>query len=248
MEIIAVTNQKGGTGKTTTVANLGAFLSLAGKRVLVIDLDPQGAATTGLGIEKRGLKTTIYKCLFHQLDPTDVILPTVVEDLYIIPSNLDLAGAELELIQVKARDSVLKSFLGRTKNQFDYLLIDTPPSLGLLTLNALFAATWVLVPLQPEFYPLEGLANLFKILELVNKSRDEKVKVSLLLTMVNKRTKLTKEVRAQLKPRFDVFETEIPRNVRLAEAPSHGKPACLYAPSSKGAIAYSQLAKEVMEK
>jgi len=247
---IAVTNQKGGVGKTTTTINLGAYLAKAGKAVLLVDLDPQGNATSGLAINKSGLEQkTMYELLRGEATAADIILPTSQKNLYILPTSTELAASEVELVGVEAREFVLKKALATLT--YDYVLIDCPPSLSLLTVNALTAADKVLIPVQTEFYALEGLGQLIDLVQRVRASVNPHLELlGILMTMYDSRTSLSTAVQAELLKHFDskVFSTHIPRNIRLAEAPSYGKTIADHDKWSKGARAYKSLAKEVQER
>lgn len=248
-KIISVANQKGGVGKTTTAINLAASIALSGKKVLLIDIDPQGNASSGLGIEEdsRG----IYELLMGEAGQAQVIRSTEIETLKIIPSRVDLTGAEIELVSREAREKVLKAALNGVREEFEFVVIDCPPSLGLLTLNALAVSSSVLIPMQCEYYALQGLSHLLKTLKLVKKSINPDLKVEgILLTMFDNRTLLAAQVKDQVQKYFSDFllKTVIPRNVRLSEAPSHGKPIMLYAGRSRGADAYVELAKEIISR
>jgi len=247
--IIAIANQKGGVGKTTTTINLAASLAVAEMRVLIVDTDPQANSTSGLGIKKGSFPKSIYQVLALGESIADIILPTELEGLWLAPSEKNLAGAEVELIDVNEREFVLKKVLHTIRDQYDYILVDCPPSLGLLTLNALSAADSVLVPIQCEYFALEGVSELWETLILVRRSLNPDLSVEgFLLTMYDERTNLSSQVMADLRDFLgnQVFQTMIPRNVRLAEAPSHGKPIILYDIKSKGADSYLRLAKEVI--
>ncbi|WP_423902229.1 ParA family protein [Colibacter massiliensis] len=253
--VIAVTNQTGGVGKTTTAVNLSACLAETGKRTLLVDLDPQGNATSGLGIDKTRLFGGIYDCLIDGRDINEIIVETAVKKLFIAPATMDLAGATVELVSVDNRDAVLRDVLtnavtGKGK-PFEYILIDCPPSLGLLTVNALVAAHTVLIPVQCEFYALEGLTQLTETVRYVASGMNPNLSVlGLLLTMYDGRTNLSLQVAEEVKKYFgnQVFKTIIPRNVRLGEAPSYGEPITTYDPHSKGAAVYKKLAREVMKR
>lgn len=247
MRVISVTNQKGGCGKTTTSVNLSAYLAKNGKRTLLIDVDPQGAATTGLGVDKWGLDKTVYDVLIGEASMDDVIIPTKVPNLYLAPTNINLSGAVLELAGQMGREYILKKKLNHV-NEYDYIIIDTPPSLDLLTINALVASTEIFVPIQTEYYALEGMSQLLKIVDMVSERLGTRLSRRFLLTMFDSRTKLSNEVADQVKAHFkgDVFQTVIPRNVKLAEAPSYGEPISMYDSTSSGAKAYDELAEEVM--
>ncbi len=246
--IIAVANQKGGVGKTTTTVNLGASLAELDYRVLVVDLDPQGNATTGLGINPRTLEYTMYDVLLNDVPLDESIEPTEVKGLFVAPASLDLAGAEIELVPVFSRESRLKKALDDVIADYDYVLIDCPPSLGLLTVNALVAASEVLVPIQCEYYALEGLGQLTRNVDLVQRNLNADLEISsIVLVMFDARTRLGEQVATEVRAHFGskVCRNVIPRNVRLSEAPSFGKPITTFDPSSRGAVAYRELAREV---
>ncbi|CAH2714646.1 Sporulation initiation inhibitor protein Soj [Neobacillus rhizosphaerae] len=248
-KIIAIANQKGGVGKTTTSVNLGACLAYIGNRVLLVDTDPQGNATSGIGIEKAEVDQCIYDVLVDDVEAKNVIKPTSVENLYAIPATIQLAGAEIELVPTISREVRLKRALEEVKDQFDYIIIDCPPSLGLLTINALTASDAVLIPVQCEYYALEGLSQLLNTVRLVQKHLNQDLKIEgVLLTMLDARTNLGIQVIEEVKKYFQdkVYKTIIPRNVRLSEAPSHGEPIISYDSKSRGAEVYLDLAKEVV--
>lgn len=248
-KIIAIANQKGGVGKTTTAVNLSACVAQQGKRVLFIDIDPQGNGTSGLGIKKAELKCSIYDVMIDEVSIKDAMVKTAIDNLYVLPSQIDLAGAEVELVNVMAREQVLKRATFEIENDFDYIFIDCPPSLGLLTLNALTCADTVLVPIQCEYYALEGLSQLMNTVKLVRKNLNPRLDVEgVVLTMFDARTNLSQQVVAEVKKFFKnkVYNTIIPRTVRLGEAPSFGMPISLYSPKNIGAIAYTNLATEVI--
>lgn len=248
-KILAIANQKGGVGKTTTSVNLGACLAYIGKRVLLVDIDPQGNATSGVGIEKADVNQCIYDVLVDDVEANAVILPTSVDNLFIIPATIQLAGAEIELVPTISREVRLKRALEEVKGDFDYILIDCPPSLGLLTLNSLTASDAVLIPVQCEYYALEGLSQLLNTVRLVQKHLNHELRIEgVLLTMLDARTNLGIQVIEEVKKYFQdkVYKTIIPRNVRLSEAPSHGEPIIIYDPKSRGAEVYLDLAKEVL--
>lgn len=248
---IAIFNQKGGVGKTTTNINLAACLALKGQKILVLDIDPQGNTTSGMGISKKGLKYTAYEILIDDsVEPNQAILPTGVKNLDIIPASVQLAGAEIELVQLEGREKRLKKALDKIKGKYDYIFIDCPPSLGLLTINSLTAVDSVLIPIQCEFYALEGVSQLMSTIELVKKSLNPKLEVQgVILSMFDGRTNLSIQVVEEVKKYFreKVYTTVIPRNVRLAEAPSFGLPITEYDPRSKGAVAYMEFAEEFLE-
>lgn len=247
--VIALANQKGGVGKTTTSVNLGACLADAGKKVLLIDLDPQGNATSGLGIEKRDIDESVYDVLINDVELKDVILHSSHKRLDIVPTTIALSGAEVELTNLMARETRLKDAFGDVKDEYDYILIDCPPSLGLLTINAFTACDSILIPVQSEYYALEGLSQLLNTIKLVRKHFNSALKIEgVLLTMYDKRTNLGQQVNAEVKKYFgdQVYQTIIPRNVRLSEAPSHGQAIVDYDKRSTGAKVYQQLAKEVL--
>ena len=244
---LAVVNQKGGVGKTTTAVNLSAALALLGHLILLVDLDPQGNSTSGLGVSKSGLGLTVYEALVSGGSIDSSIRRTAIDGLDIAPSDLRLAGAEVELVSLIARETKLRSALRPAQDRYDAILVDCPPSLGLLTVNALTAADACLIPLQPEYYALEGLSALMTTIDLVRKHLNPALTITgLLLTMVDSRTKLSDQVGQEVRRHFGdrVFQTLIPRSIRLAEAPSYGEPIFTYAPDSRGAGAYRDLARE----
>ena len=248
--ILAVANQKGGVGKTTTAVNLATALAATHKKVLIIDLDPQGNASTGLGVDRVARQETTYNLLIGDAHIADVITPTMVPGLSVAPSSVDLSGAELELIDAPRREYRLKSVLAEVSNDFDYILIDCPPALGLLTLNAFCAAHSVLVPLQCEFYALEGLSHLVKTVNRVKRAFNSELEIQgVVLTMYDRRNNLSDMVAADVRNHFGdkVYETVIPRNVRVSEAPSYGKPVLLYDWRCAGSQAYIHLASEVLK-
>ena len=247
--IIAVSNQKGGVGKTTTAISLGAALALAGRKTLLIDLDPQANATSGVGIRKGSIRQGIYDALVGDRALSEVILETELDLLKLAPSERNLAGAEIELVAFDRRETRLKQTLNGIRSEFDYILIDCPPSLGILNLNALVAADSVLVPIQCEYFALEGIADLWDTLARIRGGPNPELQIEgVLITMCDERTNLASQVITELRNFLgrQVFQTVIPRNIRLAEAPSHGKPVMLYDAKSRGAESYSQLAQEVI--
>lgn len=249
-KIIAIANQKGGVGKTTTSVNLSACLAHLGKKVLLIDSDPQGNATSGVGVNKGDVQDCIYNILIDDVPVRDVILPTAIENLEVVPATISLAGAEIELVSTISREVRMKQAIRDIKDDYDYVIIDCPPSLGLLTLNALTASDSIIIPVQCEYYALEGLSQLLSTVRLVQKHLNEDLYIDgVLLTMFDARTNLGIQVIEEVKKYFQdkVYKTIIPRNVRLSEAPSHGKPIIIYDPRSKGAEVYLELAKEVVE-
>jgi chromosome partitioning protein len=249
VKITTVVNQKGGVGKTTTAVNLTACLAERGVRCLLVDLDPQGNATSGLGVEKHSLPRSIYDVLLREIPATEVIRPQVIPNLDLIPANLDLSGAEVELVSAMSREFRLRQALSELAPRYDWICIDSPPSLGLLTLNGLAAAHRTLVPIQCEYYALEGIAQLWKTLGLVRKHLNPGLTTAgVLLTLYDPRTNLSQQVAEEVRRHFheQVYQTVIPRNIRLSEAPSHGQPIHRYDPHCRGAAAYAALAEEVI--
>ena len=247
-QTIACANQKGGVGKTTTVINLGTYLALGGLRVLIVDVDPQGNATSGLGVDRSSLEGTLYDALTDSLPVSAVIIPTGVDGLSLVPSSISMAGAEIELAASDGRERRLGGLLTTVADNYDYILLDCPPSLGLLTVNALTAADTVLIPLQCEFYALEGLTQLIATVNLVRDNLNPDLEIKgVVLTMADSRTNLSADVSSEARRHLGavVFDTVVPRNVRLSEAPSFGLPIALYRPDSKGAEAYAALAIEL---
>jgi chromosome partitioning protein len=246
--VLAIANQKGGVGKTTTAVNLGAALAELGYRVLVVDLDPQGNATTGLGVNARNLESSIYDVILHDVPIEDCIEPTNLRNLFLVPATIDLAGAEIELVPAFSREMRLKRAIGNVTDDFDFLLIDCPPSLGLLTVNALAAANEVAVPIQCEYYALEGLGQLLNNIERVRANLNPALSVTtIIMTMFDARTRLAEQVVDEVRRHFGdrVCRSVVPRTVRLSEAPSFGQPIVVFDPTSRGATAYRELAKEV---
>lgn len=248
-KIVAVGNQKGGVGKTTTVVNLGCALAQRGKRILIVDLDPQANATSGLGIEKRTVAPSIYEGLLSHVPLTKLVRPTAVTNLSLIPSHANLSGAEVELVQQSGREFKLREALIPLRDRFEWIFVDCPPSLGFLTLNALAAADGILIPLQCEYYALEGLTQLVEVVQLVQESLNSRLVIEgVLLTMADQRTRLTADVIREVREFFrdKVYKTIIPRSIRLSEAPSYGQPIAFYAPESIGAQRYGELADEML--
>lgn len=249
--VVALANQKGGVGKSTTAINLAASLAFQDQRVLLIDLDPQGNASSGLGIDRGSIEVSIYDVLLKESALEDAIEATSVRNLFVVPATIDLAGAEIELVSMFSRETRLGNAIAEIDDDFDIVLIDCPPSLGLLTVNALTAAREVLIPIQCEYYALEGLSQLLRNVELVSANLNPDLKVTgVVLTMYDGRTKLSKEVAEQVREYFGevAFDTVIPRSVRLSEAPSYGEPIEAFDPMSRGAIAYRQLGREFLER
>lgn len=249
-KIIAITNQKGGVGKTTTAINLSACLAEKKKKVLTIDIDPQGNTSSGLGIDKNSVENTIYELLIGKADVKECIYPSAMRKLNIIPSNINLSGAEIELINMKKKEYLLKEKIEKIKGKYDYIIIDCPPSLSLLTINALTAADSVIVPIQSEYYALEGLSQLIHTIDLIKDRLNPNLYIQgVLFTMYDSRTNLSVQVVENVKENLDVhiYNTIIPRNVRLAEAPSYSQPIILYDPRSSGAYSYRKLAIEVIK-
>ncbi len=248
-KVIAICNQKGGVGKTTTAINLAVYLAFSGKNTLLIDIDPQGNATSGLGINKHNIKTSVYDLIIDEIDPNPIIISTGIERLSLIPSTLSLTGAEVELVGIMGREYRLKKALAPLLDLYDYILIDCPPSLGLLTVNALAAAGSVLIPIQCEYYALEGLSQLVNTINLVKENINSNLEIEgVLLTMADYRTKLTNEVINEARKFFKgkVYQTVIPRNIRLTEAPGFGKPIALYDKNSIGAQKYQEFSYELL--
>ena len=250
-KIIAVTNQKGGVGKTTSCVNLASYIACAGKKVLLIDMDPQGNACSSVGVEVDKDQNSVYEVLLGEADIKDSIYPSVLKGLDVIPSTVDLSGAEVDLVYLDNREKVLKDALSNIINDYDYVFIDCPPSLGLLTVNALTATNSIIIPIQCEFFALVGLGQLMNTVRLIKKHLNPDIEIEgVLLTMKDNRSNLVAQVSDEIKKYFGtkVYDTYIPRNIRLAESPSHGKPICLYDNKSKGALAYKNLCEEFLKK
>ncbi|HEB32048.1 MAG TPA: ParA family protein [Spirochaetes bacterium] len=245
---IIVANQKGGVGKTTTVVNMSAYMADAGNKILVIDLDSQGNSCSGLGVTKSDDAKGLYEVLLGMVDVKEIIIPTDIKNLYVIPSNINLSGAQVEMVEMENREYKLKSIVDKVRNDFDYIFIDSPPSLGLLTINGLVASDSVIIPIQCEYYALEGLSQLLKTINLVKERLNSKLYIEgVVLTMYDTRTNLSKQVVEEVIAYFKnkVYKSIIPRNVKLAEAPSFGKPINIYDPKSVGAVSYYNLSKEL---
>lgn len=250
-KIVSISNQKGGVGKTTTAINLSASLAIGGKRVLLIDFDPQGNSTSGLGIEKNQLQHNCYDMLMGDATIQETIMHTSVKNLDIIPSNIDLAAADIDLSYVTSRESQLKKILADIDNQYDYIFIDCPPSLGLLTLNALVASHKIVIPIQSEFFALEGLSQLLNTIKIVKQRLNPGLAINgVVLTMYDSRTLVSKQVTQEIYKYFGdkVYNVPVPRNVKLVEAPSYGQPIAVYQPRSSGAVAYDMLTKQFLQR
>ena len=248
-KVFAITNQKGGVGKTTTAINLSTCISFYQKRVLLIDIDPQGNTSSGIGLDRLKIKRCVYDVLINQVPINEVIMQTQIKNLDVLPSTIQLAGAEIELVNYISRENKLKHAIRPIKDNYEYIIIDCPPSLGLLTLNSLTAADSVIIPIQCEYYALEGISQLLNTINLVRENLNSTLEIEgILFTMYDSRTNLSRDVVEEVRKYFrgKIFKSVIPRNVRVSEAPSYGKPVVVYDKKSKGAIAYKKLAKEVM--
>lgn len=250
-KVIAIANQKGGVGKTTTAINLAASLAVLEQKVLLVDVDPQANATSGIGYDPKEIENSIYECLVEEIKPQQAIIKTQVEGMDLIPSHIDLVGAEIEMLEADQRETVLKRILAQVRDNYDYVLIDCSPSLGLLTLNALTAADSVIIPVQCEYFALEGLGKLLNTIQMIQKNLNQALEIEgFLLTMYDARLRLSNHVVSEVKQHFEsmVFETIILRNVKLSESPSYGLPAIMYDAKSKGSLSYLNLAQEVLDR
>ena len=250
-KVFAFSNQKGGVGKTTTAINLATYVARLGKKTLLIDFDPQGNATSGFGIEKNQLENNCYDMLMQNCLANQVVAATAIDNLFIIPSNIDLAAAEVDLVSVPSRESVLKRVIASIRNQYDYIFIDCPPSLGLITLNALVASDAVIIPIQSEFFALEGLSQLMNTIRIVKQRLNPDIYINgVILTMYDSRTTMSKQVTEEIYKYFGdkIYTVPVPRNIKLVESPSFGVPVVLHAPHSNGALAYQTLARQFLER
>jgi len=248
---ITIANQKGGVGKTTTAINLAASLAALESKVLIVDADPQANATSGIGFDVRNIKTSIYECLIDDVNPKDIILTSEVDNLYLVPSHIDLVGAEIEMLNLPNREKKLKQIIGRVKDDYDFVLVDCSPSLGLLTVNALTAADSVIIPVQCEYFALEGLGKLLNTIRIIQSRLNPDLEIEgFLLTMYDSRLRLSNQVLEEVRKHFQqmVFDTIIQRNIKLSEAPSFGKPVLMYDVNSKGSIDHLNLARELLQK
>lgn len=248
---ITIANQKGGVGKTTTAINLAASLAALESKVLIVDADPQANATSGIGFDVRNIKTSIYECLIDDVNPKDIVLTTEIDNLYLVPSHIDLVGAEIEMLNLPNREKKLKQIIGRVKDDYDFILVDCSPSLGLLTVNALTAADSVIIPVQCEYFALEGLGKLLNTIKIIQNRLNPDLEIEgFLLTMYDSRLRLSNQVVEEVRKHFQqmVFDTIIQRNIKLSEAPSFGKPVLLYDVNSKGSINHLNLARELLQK
>lgn len=248
---ITIANQKGGVGKTTTAINLAASLAALESKVLIVDADPQANATSGIGFDVRNIKTSIYECLIDDVNPKDIVLTTEIDNLYLVPSHIDLVGAEIEMLNLPNREKKLKQIIGRVKDDYDFILVDCSPSLGLLTVNALTAADSVIIPVQCEYFALEGLGKLLNTIRIIQSRLNPDLEIEgFLLTMYDSRLRLSNQVMEEVRKHFQqmVFDTIIERNIKLSEAPSFGKPVLLYDVNSKGSINHLNLARELLQK
>lgn len=250
-KIFAFSNQKGGVGKTTSAINLSAYVADAGKRVLLVDFDPQGNATSGFGVEKNTIEHSVYEVIMGDCNINDAILDTAIANLFVLPCNINLAGAELDLVNMQNRESTLKTALAEVKNDFDFIFVDCPPSLGLLTLNALVACDGVIIPIQSEFFALEGLSQLMNTIRIVKQKLNPGIYVNgVILTMYETRTMVSRQVTDEIYKYFGdkVYNVPVPRNVKLVESPSFGVPISMHAPRSSGAVAYAELATQFLQR